>query len=110
MNVFSNQNNVYFNGTLISGVSALSTGAPVRVEGMGRFSVAIEGTNSASFTSIIQGIVHPSQNTWVNLFSTGFSANGAVMYQFNGQMDALRVVINPYSAGNCTVWINGCQT
>ena len=110
MNAFANQNNIYINGTLISGVSALSTGNPVKLEGIGRLSVAIEGLSSANFTSTIQAIVHPSQTTWVNLLSTGFNGNAVSLYQIAGQFDALRVVINPYTSGTCNVWINGAQT
>lgn len=110
MNAFANQNNVYLNGLLISGISSLTTGSPVKLNGFGRFSIVMEGLNNPSFTGTIQAIVHPSQTTWVNIFSTGIVSNGAAMIQIPGQFDSLRVIVNPYSAGNCNVWINGSQT
>lgn len=110
MNAFANQNNVYLNGTLISGASALTTGTPVRINGFGRLSIVVEGINNPSFTGTVQAIVHPSQTNWVNIFSTGITTNGAAMIQTAGQFDSLRVVVNPYAAGACNVWINGSQT
>jgi hypothetical protein len=110
MNVFPNQNNVYLNGTLISGASALTTGTPVKIDGFGRLSIVIEGINNPSFTGIIQAIVHPSQTNWVNIFSTGITSNNAAMFQTAGQFDSLRVIVNPYVTGTCNVWINGSQT
>lgn len=111
MSAFVNQNNVFLNGTLISGVSALTTGTPVRVQGLGKFSIAIEGLNTPNFTATIQTIVHPSQTSWANLVSTGFNGNnGAALFQTIGQFDTVRVVVNPYLSGNCNVWFSASQS
>lgn len=113
---FPNQNNIYFNGTFLSGANSITTGNIFRTQGFGKISLVMEGINdssgnAASFTGIVQVIVHPSQITWVPIFTGIFnSKNNAILNQTLGQFDAVRVVVNPYASGICNVWFTASQT
>lgn len=99
---YSDNNCVYTNGFMISGITGVITTGILPCFGMKTFSVLTEGVITgvvnANGTTTLQAQVHPS-SSWTTIQSLNFNGSSGVLTQFVGPYFALRGTVSTYSGG-----------